>query len=996
MKKCVAVLISILLAKGIVAQNLVPNNSFEIQSSCPTSVAQVPLATGWQNIVNQGGSADYFHTCATGLVDVPVNFIGNENPATGNGYMGLATCYPQNPNFREYICVQLTQTLIAGQCYEWIFKYSLADGGMYATDRLGAYFSAAAPTGSGPWTNLPLTPQAANPLGNFLNVTNGWTTVTIQFTAAGGENFMTIGNFYDDTQTATQITNASPAYSAGYIYLDDIVVQPCSTSAPLSVSPNVTICLGGSTTLTATGGTGTYNWSPTAGLGNPTSGTTSASPTSTTTYVVTSGTATGSVVVTVVPPPAAFAGNDTSVCGSQPVIFTAQPSGNSYLWSTGATTQTISVTTPGTYVVTVTNAQGCTDSDTVVLANFTSPLVTLAGGGFCQGDSMILNAGNPGCNYLWSTGATSQSITVYTTGTYSVTVTNAGGCSDTASAQITVSAPPVALAGNDTTVCNGQPVTFNAQPSGNTYLWSNAAVTQAITVTTAGQYSVTVTNAQGCSSTDTVELFTSAAPTVSLTGTGICPGGSTSIDAGNPGSSFVWNTGDTTQQITVNMPGTYSVVVTNPTGCTATGTVNIPNANNTVASITPVMISCFGGNDGSATASVTGGTGPYSYFWNTTDTTATISNLVAGSYTVITIDAGNCADTAIILVTEPTLLTLQTSATPQSICAGQSVTLTATPGGGTPGCTISWMPISVTGSPVTDSPATTTTYTATATDANGCTATATTSVTVNAMPTASFVGDSLQGCSPVCVNFADLSTVTAPSTITSWSWDFGDQTTSTQQNPNHCYSNAGQYSVTLTVTSNGCSNTIVMSNYIECFPNAVASFTMSPQPTTVLNGEIDFTDLSTNAASWSWSFGDVANSTSTQQNPEFAYGIPGCYDVELSVISPDGCPADTIEEVCVDPDVTIFVPNAFTPNGNGNNEIFIPLWEGIDPTKYEFWIFDRWGQLIFHSTDVAQGWDGRVNGGSEIAQIDTYVWKLVCTDIMGNQHNMIGHVNLIK
>ena len=270
-------------------------------------------------------------------------------------------------------------------------------------------------------------------------------------------------------------------------------------------------------------------------------------------------------------------------------------------------------------------------------------------------------------------------------------------------------------------------------------------------------------------------------------------------------------------------------------------------------------------------------------------------------------------------------------------------------------------------------------------------------VTVSNMPTAAFSGNNLSGCAPLCVNFSDLSTVTAPDVVTSWSWDFGDGNTSTQQNPANCYNTPGVYSVTLTVTTGGgCANTLVLPNYINVYANPVAAFTVSPQPTTILSSTLYFTDGSTNAASWTWSFGDVLNSSSNQQNPSFTYTDPICYQVELSVASTDGCVDTASQQVCIDPDVAIFVPNTFTPNDDALNEVFIPVCVGIDPEKYQLWVFDRWGNLIFTTEDLNKGWDGKVQGHSDLCQEDTYVWKIRAIDVLGKKHSLIGHVNLIR
>jgi gliding motility-associated-like protein len=159
---------------------------------------------------------------------------------------------------------------------------------------------------------------------------------------------------------------------------------------------------------------------------------------------------------------------------------------------------------------------------------------------------------------------------------------------------------------------------------------------------------------------------------------------------------------------------------------------------------------------------------------------------------------------------------------------------------------------------------------------------------------------------------------------------------------------------------------------------------------------ITFTDSSLNASSWLWSFGDVLNSSSTLQNPTFSYSDPTCYEVVLAVSTINGCTDTATKEICIGPEVTIFVPNAFTPNGDGNNDVFQPVGLGIDPDHYEMWIFDRWGNMIFHTTDWNKGWNGKVEDGSDICQIDTYVWKIKAKDVIGDAHNLIGKVSLIK
>jgi gliding motility-associated-like protein len=350
-----------------------------------------------------------------------------------------------------------------------------------------------------------------------------------------------------------------------------------------------------------------------------------------------------------------------------------------------------------------------------------------------------------------------------------------------------------------------------------------------------------------------------------------------------------------------------------------------------------------------------------------------------------------------VTVTQPPQLLITAVATPATVCTGSPVTLTGTPSGGSPIYTVGWTPGPLVGNIQNITPPATTTYTATVVDANGCTADTTVLVTVSALPSASFAGDSLSGCAPHCVNFSDLSSVAAPSVITGWNWDFGDNSTSTLQSPNHCYTTPGIYTVSLTVTTgDGCSHTFVMNNYINVYGNPIAAFTASPQPTTILASTIYFTDQSTNATTWYWSFGDISGATSVLQNPSYTYTQEICYQVTLEVESQNGCVDSTSEQICIAPDVGIYVPNTFTPNDDGINEGFIPVTVGIDPDKYEFWVFDRWGNMIFYTDDINKPWDGKVLGHSDLCQEDTYVWRVKCIDVLNKKHNLLGHVNLIR
>ncbi|MBL0238323.1 MAG: hypothetical protein IPQ02_17460 [Saprospiraceae bacterium] len=232
-----------------------------------------------------------------------------------------------------------------------------------------------------------------------------------------------------------------------------------------------------------------------------------------------------------------------------------------YLWSTTATTQSINVSTAGTYSVTVTDANGCTGTASRTLTVDPNPVVTITGDNkICAGTSSTFTAnasvGTAPFTYLWSTTATTQSINVSTAGTYSVTVTDANGCTGTASRTLTVDPNPVVTITGDNKICAGTSSTFTANASVGTapftYLWSTTATTQSINVSTAGTYSVTVTDANGCTGTASRTLTVDPNPVVTITGGNkICAGTSSTfqrMQVGTAPFTYLWSTTATTQQ----------------------------------------------------------------------------------------------------------------------------------------------------------------------------------------------------------------------------------------------------------------------------------------------------------------------------------------------------------------------------------------------------------------------------------------------------------------
>jgi gliding motility-associated-like protein len=804
------------------------------------------------------------------------------------------------------------------------------------------------------------------------------------------------------------------------------ITEPPPLSVVMSFTQATCGNANGSASVVVSGGTPGYFylWAPSGGTGATETGLLAGNYTVTVTdskgcmiidSVVVPNAGSPTATITATTNISCFGGNNGSITvtgagGTLPYTYAWLPSGG-----TGATESGLIA---GSYTVTITDANGCTATASATLTE--PPALTISGTSTnvdCFGSatgtaSVVVGGGVTAYTYAWlPSGGVSANETGLIAGTYTCNVTDANGC--TISQSLTITEPPqltLAVAGFNVTcnsVCDGQVVVI---PSGGvpnyTFSWNTGCTSPSCNNICAGSYTVTVSDANGCVTTASTTVTEPTA--ISITTAAVdahcnqADGSASANASGGTGTlNYQWIGGPANANYNSIAAGTYSVVVTDANGCSDTATVVVNNLNGVNASLVSVTnLTCFQSNDGQIVTNATGGNGPYVYAWTpNVSTTDTATGIPANSYSLIVTDADGCTSTVTAVVTEPADVTLAASATPGAVCAGSSVQLSATGAGGTPNYTYAWLPGPLAGNTQNVVPAATTTYTAYVVDANGCSDSTTVLVTVNPVPVAALVGDQTSGCAPLCVDFSDLSTVTAPGSITSWTWNYDDGSpTSSLQDTVHCFGNPGAYDITLNITTaDGCTATITMPAYINVFANPVAAFGATPQPTTILNPEITFTDSSMNATAWEWSFGDlIPASTSSLQHPTFTYSVPDCYEVVLVVTSIEGCHDTTSREVCIDPDAVIYVPNAFTPDGNGTNELFMPVSVGIDPEQFEMWIFDRWGNMIYYTNDLGEGWDGRVQGRTEIAQIDTYVWKINAVDILGKKHNLLGKVSLIK
>jgi uncharacterized repeat protein (TIGR01451 family) len=736
------------------------------------------------------------------------------------------------------------------------------------------------------------------------------TTITINVTAPASGT--TVSN------TATVSTTTPESSTANNASSVSVGVVGCP-STPVITAP-ATVCAGtsGHTASIAPVPGATYTWAIVSGNGTITAG----AGTDTITFtagtadpltlqvsvdVTSCPTATNTINVNVSTPTATITpSGPTTFCAGGSVTLTAN-AGSSYLWSNGATTQSIVVTTGGSYSVTVTNAAGCSaTSAATTVGILVLPTATITPSGpttFCQGGSVTLTA-DPGDSWLWSNGATSQSILVTTPGNYSVTVTD-GGCSTT-SAEETVTVNPIpdatVNASGPTAFCAGGSVTLTAPAGMANYNWSNGGTGQSITVNAAGTFSVTVTDANGCVNTSSPVIVTvEPAPTATIAASGattFCAGGSVTLSANGGMAGYLWSNGATTPSINVTTGGSYTVTVTDASGCTATSapmvvTVN-PAPPATITASGPTTF-CTGGS-----VTLNAPAGMTSYSWSNGATSQSITVNAGGTFTVTVIDGSGCSATSApttVTVTTPPTATI-TPGGPTTFCAGGSVTLNAPAGmsnySWSNGATTPSINVTAAGS-----------YFVTVTDSAGCTATSSpVSVTVTAATPATITASG-----PTTFCSGGSVTLTA-SNGSAYLWSTGATTQSITVGA------SGNYSVTVT-DGNGC-NAI----------SAPATVTVNPLPPVVITGPAQTCpgttitlDAGANFSSYSWSTGATTQQITVAPAADTTYSV--------TVTDANGCPATASHLVTLNatPAATIAAPTAVCTASN-NNAASVPTQPG--------------------------------------------------------------------
>jgi gliding motility-associated-like protein len=438
-------------------------------------------------------------------------------------------------------------------------------------------------------------------------------------------------------------------------------------------------------------------------------------------------------------------------------------------------------------------------------------------------------------------------------------------------------------------------------------------------------------------------------------------------------------------------PGNYQLSVTDNNGCFTILNQSLSEPSPLIAAIDNFShLACHGVNTGSASVLVSGGTPPYNYTWNSAPPqfTPQATNLFAGPAQVSINDNNNCQTTAVVDLIEPQPLLVLTS--PDNfICQGNSTVLTAFGTGGTGNITYQWSN-GMLDDTISVSPAITTTYTITITDQSNCTNSQDIEITVFENPVPIFAANVLEGCVPLCVDFIDLTPAPGGSAIVAQQWDFGDQRQGTGGLIEHCYRKDGLMDVSLTiVTDKGCIRSTTFNDYINIYPMPTANFITEQSSANIFNPDYQFINTSVNGIEYNWNFGD-GSAISYEFSPAHSYKDTGDFYVRLMIVSEKGC-MDTLTKIIrIEPYYTFFIPNAFTPNGDGLNDEFVIRGEYMAQSSMS--IFDRWGKVIYSQSSTGEriSWDGRnVPNG-------VYIYSVQIKDTLGNDHKYNGQVTLIR
>ena len=692
--------------------------------------------------------------------------------------------------------------------------------------------------------------------------------------------------------------------------------------------------------------------------------------------------------------------NESCLAGNGSIQLDVNPGGNSYLWSTGATTEDLSAIPSGQYWVTITSANGCVSLDTFLVSNsntnFSSNGLPIDNTSCLTPNGSIDLSVQPAGNYTfqWSTGASTEDINQLAGGVYTVTITDLSNCSSTTNFVLSnLTVDPVINEIITPSKCNNNngAIDITVTPAqNNTFIWSNGEITEDIQNVAQGNYSVTITGENGCTA---IANFT-----VPNLDSGLSITGSTgddtncSIDNGSidlqifPAGvySIAWSTGDSAEDISGLSQGMYSVTVTDTYGCTGSSEFSI-GENLSLPSIeSTVLPASCGQPNGSIDITVLP-TDNYQFTWSNGSTSEDLFSLIAGAYEVTVTSSNGCTSFAVFNVQDQNSnFTISTEIIDNASCiiSSGSIDLTISPAGN---YTFLWSNGATTEDLINISSGI---YAVTVTDGFQCAA----HDEFNIEDLASIPSLMANATGTSCGDRnGSIDVSVLPPGNYQYSWSTGDQTEDLyNQDP-------GTYSITIS-DENGCS---AQGNFIinGSTPLDVSiDLNVIEQSEGIFNCTLQINRPLSAIQQIDWSPLELMSC----QSPlcmEQTISITGITEINVLVMDTNGCMGTARLVLNIIKDFQVYIPNVFSPNGDGSNDWFTIFTNEEIKEIVELEIFDRWGNNVFAKAkfppnDPLLGWDGNFKNNEMNPAV--FAYRAVVRDSSDELHHYKGDVTLIR
>lgn len=704
-----------------------------------------------------------------------------------------------------------------------------------------------------------------------------------------------------------------------------------------------------------------------------------------------------------------------------------------------------------TVILSASSNANCISSYSTTVTIHPLPNVNFAGNNVCHNavttftNNTTIGNGNQITNYSWNFGNSTSSMqtnpmVIYTNpGAYvvSLTATSNNNCVNTGTTLVNVWPNPntnfitanacqgsVANFTNNTTINNGTISYWMWDVNGDNNTDSTSQNPTYI-YNTPGNYIVSLTaiSNNNCTKTFTNSITINPVPTASFTANNGCVGAVTNftnqstVGFGNQITSYFWNFGSNNTTTTANPQltyyniGNYTVTLTATTNnnCSNTFTSMVSSYANPVVNFVATTACLNQATQFTNNSTIAAGT-ISKYRWDFDDDNTWDDSTANPTYIYPTFGYKNCTlqgisnnncysnKTNLVIVHGNPIANFKANST----CLGD-VTNFQNYSTSADGSITSYF-WDFNGDNITDNISVNPTLTYTANGIYltklevqtqyGCVNVMSKPVYVNAKPVAQFTAPNKMGCPSFCVTFQNNSYISNGS-IATYQWDFGDNSGPLYiKNPTHCYG-SGTFNVTLKcVSDSGCISTFIAPNSVTVYPKPIAGFNVSPEEIDEFQPTVDVINTAQGAVSVNY----MVNPGGLYNTANFTYNLnnqaPGNILIVQFATNTYGCTDTLVKIIEIKPGFVIYLPNAFTPNDDGLNDGFGA--KGVGIKTFKMWVFDRWGHVIFESDDINKYWDGTVKGGEEPIKDDVYVWKVQVLDVFSKNHDLTGHVTLLK